>query len=45
MFARYELVDATEEEASAIFAMARVQRISASIDSVVSRLELLTMDL
>ena len=45
MFDRYELVDATEEEATAVFAMARVQRISASIDSVVSRLELLTMDL
>ncbi|KAK2591089.1 BZIP-type transcription factor mbz1 [Conoideocrella luteorostrata] len=43
--ARYELIDATEEEASAAFAMARVQRISAGIDSVVSRLELLTMDL
>ncbi|KAK8920043.1 BZIP-type transcription factor [Metarhizium anisopliae] len=45
MFARYELVNATEEEATAAFAMARVQRISASIDSVVSRLELLTMDI
>lgn len=45
VFDRYELVDATEEEATAVFAMARVQRISASIDSVVSRLELLTMDL
>lgn len=45
MLARYELVDATEEEATAAFAMARVQRISANISSVVSRLELLTMDL
>ncbi|KID97971.1 ribonuclease Z, partial [Metarhizium majus ARSEF 297] len=45
MFARYELVNATEEEATAAFAMARVQRISANIDSVVSRLELLTMDI
>ncbi|OAQ61061.1 bZIP transcription factor (LziP) [Pochonia chlamydosporia 170] len=45
VFDRYELVDATEEEATAVFAMARVQRISATIDSVVSRLELLTMDL
>ncbi|KAF7544549.1 hypothetical protein G7046_g9765 [Stylonectria norvegica] len=43
--ARYELIDASDEEASAAFAMARVQRISASIDSVVSRLEQLTMDL
>ncbi|KAJ6439503.1 bZIP transcription factor (LziP) [Purpureocillium lavendulum] len=42
---RYELVDATEEEVSATFAMARVQRISASLESVMSRLELLTMDL
>ncbi|KAH6885775.1 hypothetical protein B0T10DRAFT_491574 [Thelonectria olida] len=45
VLARYELVDATEEEATAAVAMARVQRISANIDSVVSRLELLTMDL
>lgn len=45
ILARYELVDATEEEASAILAMARVQRISDNIESVVSRLELLTMDL
>lgn len=45
ILARYELVDATEEEAAAAFAMARVQRISANISSVVSRLELLTMDL
>lgn len=45
VLARYELVDATEEEALATFAMARVQRISASMESVVSRLELLTMDL
>ena len=45
ILARYELVDATEEEASAIIAMARVQRISDSIESVVSRLELLTMGL
>lgn len=45
VLARYELVDATEEEATAALAMARVQRISAGIESVVSRLELLTMDL
>jgi hypothetical protein len=42
---RYELVDATEEEASAAFAMERVLRMSASIESVVSRLEILTRDL
>ncbi|KAG6040592.1 BZIP-type transcription factor mbz1 [Claviceps citrina] len=41
----FELVDATEQEASAAFAMARVQRISASVESVVSRLEILTMGL
>ncbi|PNY27952.1 Uncharacterized protein TCAP_02123 [Tolypocladium capitatum] len=45
VLARYELVDATEEEVSASFAMARVQRISANMESVVSRLELLTMGL
>ncbi|KAK5997803.1 BZIP-type transcription factor MBZ1 [Cladobotryum mycophilum] len=44
MLSRFELVDATEEEATAAMAMARVQAISASIESVVSRLELLTMD-
>ncbi|KPM43343.1 hypothetical protein AK830_g3219 [Neonectria ditissima] len=43
--ARYELVDATEEEATAAMAMARVQRLSANVDAVMSRLELLTMDL
>jgi hypothetical protein len=45
MLSRFELVDATEEEASAAIAMARVQNISASIEAVVSRLEILTMDL
>lgn len=45
MLSRIELVDATEEEFTAAFAMARVQSISASIESVVSRLELLTRDL
>lgn len=45
VLARYELVDATEEEKTAAFAMARVQRISDNIESVVSRLELLTRDL
>jgi hypothetical protein len=45
VMARLELVDATEEEATAAVALARVQRISSHIESVVSRLELLTMDL
>jgi hypothetical protein len=44
-FARYELVDATEEGAAATFAMARVQRISASLESVMARLEVLTVQL
>jgi hypothetical protein len=44
-FARYELVDATEEDAAATFAMARVQRISASLESVMARLEALTVQL
>lgn len=44
-FARFEMVDATEEEEAAALAMARVQRISANIESVVSRLEILTIDL
>ncbi|KAH7153105.1 hypothetical protein EDB81DRAFT_790569 [Dactylonectria macrodidyma] len=43
--ARFELVDASEEEATAAMAMARVQRLSANVDAVLSRLELLTMDL
>ncbi|KAJ3497780.1 hypothetical protein NLG97_g1634 [Lecanicillium saksenae] len=42
---RFELVDATEEEHTAAYAMARVQRISASAESVVARLELLTLEL
>jgi hypothetical protein len=45
ILARYELVDATEEEVSAALSMARVQRISDNIESVVARLELLTWDL
>ncbi|PHH75287.1 hypothetical protein CDD82_4512 [Ophiocordyceps australis] len=45
VFARYDLIDATEEEKSSTLAMARLQRISASIAPLVSRLELLTMDL
>ncbi|OAQ98005.1 hypothetical protein LLEC1_06105 [Akanthomyces lecanii] len=42
---RFELVDATQEEQTAAYAMARVQRISASAESVVARLELLTLEL
>ncbi|KAM4060640.1 bZIP transcription factor [Hirsutella rhossiliensis] len=45
MLSRYELVDADKENATATLAMARVQRMSANMESVVSRLELLTMDL
>ncbi|KHN98320.1 ribonuclease Z [Metarhizium album ARSEF 1941] len=45
LLSRYELVDATEEETTAAFAMARVQRLSANTDAVVSRLELLTIGL
>ena len=45
MLSRYDLVDATAEEATAALAMARVLRISASIEPIVSRLEMLTMDL
>ncbi|GFP58416.1 bZIP-type transcription factor MBZ1 [Trichoderma asperellum] len=45
MLSRFELVDATEEEANAAIAMARVQSISASMEAVISRLEILTMDL
>lgn len=45
VLARYELVDATEEEATATLAMARVQRISASLESVATRLEMLTVNL
>lgn len=39
VLARYELVDAPEEEEKAVLAMARVQRISASLEPVRSRLE------
>ncbi len=45
VLARFELVDATEEDASATLAMARVQRISANLESVMSRLESLTVGL
>lgn len=43
--ARYELVDDSEGEVTATLAMARVQRISAGLETVMSRLELLTADL
>lgn len=42
---RYELVDATATETDAELAMARVQLISANLESITSRLELLTADL
>ncbi|KJZ71971.1 hypothetical protein HIM_08651 [Hirsutella minnesotensis 3608] len=45
VLSRFELVDATEEDKLATLAMDRVQRISAHMESVVSRLEILTMDL
>lgn len=45
VLARYDLIDATEEEATAALSMARVQRISDIIESTTSRLELLTMGL
>ncbi|KAG6360705.1 hypothetical protein INS49_011770 [Diaporthe citri] len=44
MLARYELVDATEEEEAAARAMARFQRLSDSMEHVCARLELLTAD-
>lgn len=43
MLARYELVDASEEEQKAALAMARVQRISASLEPVLERLERLCL--
>lgn len=43
ILARYELVDASEEEQSALLAMSRVQRIASSLDIVMARLEKLTM--
>ena len=42
-FNRYELVDATEDEMNATMAMARIQRISANLESVMARLESLTV--
>lgn len=44
-FARYELVNATEEEVTACLAMARVQRLEANLEGVAARLELLTVGL
>jgi hypothetical protein len=43
--ARYELVDAEEDEVTATIALARVQHISAGLASVMARLELMTADL
>ena len=45
VFERYELVDASEEEVGAAVAMERVQRISSTVESVLARLELMTIDL
>ncbi|KAK0705456.1 hypothetical protein B0H67DRAFT_466629, partial [Lasiosphaeris hirsuta] len=39
VLARYELVDATEEQATATLAMARVQRISTNLEAVMARLD------
>lgn len=44
MLARYELIDADEEEENAARAMARFQRLSESMEHVCSRLEMLTAD-
>jgi hypothetical protein len=43
--ARLELVDAADDDETAALAMARVQRISASLESLAARLELLTIEL
>lgn len=45
VFDRYELVDASEEEVGAALAMERVQRISSTVESVMARLELMTINL
>lgn len=45
VFERYELVDASEEEVGAALAMERVQRISSTVESVMARLELMTINL
>lgn len=44
LLARYELLDASEEEQSATLAMVSVQRRLASLEAVCSRLEMLTAD-
>ncbi|KAL0940463.1 bZIP transcription factor [Colletotrichum truncatum] len=43
VLARYELVDASEEEQAACVALAKVQRISASLEPVLARLESLCL--
>ncbi|KAI1852584.1 hypothetical protein JX266_002125 [Neoarthrinium moseri] len=42
---RYELISASEEDATASRALARVQRLTSSIEATMARLERLTMDL
>lgn len=42
---RYTLVDASVEEATATRAMVRIQRLTASVEATMARLERLTMDL
>ncbi|KAI1340057.1 hypothetical protein F5Y15DRAFT_62787 [Xylariaceae sp. FL0016] len=44
-FARYELVDASEEEGAAAIALRRVERLAASLDATMARLERLSIDL
>ncbi|KAK2011825.1 bZIP transcription factor [Colletotrichum eremochloae] len=43
ILARYELIDASEEEQNACVAMAKVQRIAASLEPVLARLESLVL--
>lgn len=45
ILARYELLDATEEEQTATLAMVSVQRRLASLEAVFARLEMLTSDM
>jgi hypothetical protein len=45
VLARYELVNTSEDDAAVTLAMARIQRISANLESVMARLELLTVEL
>ncbi|KAH9885929.1 hypothetical protein F4778DRAFT_786978 [Xylariomycetidae sp. FL2044] len=45
VFARYELVDASDEEATASVALRRVERLSASLEATLSRLDRLTIGL